>query len=69
MNNELTTVQARHMTAIRGYIESNSYPPTVAELAEIMGYSSVNSSQETIVRLQSKGFISRDNRARSIKIL
>jgi len=57
MSKELTPAQTRVMDFIRLFMTANSYPPTRAEIAKALGFSSANAAQEHLRALQAKGHI------------
>lgn len=54
---ELTPVQQNVLDCIITFISSNSYPPTRAEIADIMGYKSTNAAHAHVLALQKKNAI------------
>lgn len=54
---ELTATQNRVMDFIRGFMASNDYAPTRAEIATAMGYRSANAAQDHLRALQRKGWV------------
>lgn len=57
MSKELTPAQSRILDFIRSSMVTNGYPPTRAEIAKAMGYSSSNAAQQHLIAIQRKGFI------------
>ncbi|KAB0559032.1 LexA family transcriptional regulator [Pantoea stewartii subsp. stewartii] len=51
----MTDTQQRTLDFIRGYIRENGLSPTIAEIAEGMGWRSPNSAQIHVNALQQKG--------------
>lgn len=56
--NELTPRQIEVYEAIRVHIEKVGFPPTLIELAELIGCSSQNAAAEHVKALKKKGYIS-----------
>ena len=56
--NELTPRQSEVYEAIRVHIEKVGFPPTLIELAELIGCSSQNAAAEHVKALKKKGYIS-----------
>jgi SOS-response transcriptional repressor LexA len=65
---ELTPKQAELMEFIGQYWQQNRSMPTLREMAIEMRYSSLSPIQNLIKLLVKKGYISKSNKARSIKI-
>lgn len=66
---KLTERQQKVLSGIMEYQELCHYPPTVQEIADIMGFSSPNAAAVHLKALQSKGYISLSpGKARGIKI-
>lgn len=57
---KMTNKQEKVLKVIKGFIKKNQYPPTHMEIAEIMGYLSVNSATEHLAALEKKGKIKRN---------
>ncbi len=64
----ITKKQKAVLKNIHNFIIKNSYPPTVREIAEIMGFSSPKAASDHIKALEKKGYITRNSLARSIKL-
>lgn len=56
--NELTPRQSEVYEAIKIHIERVGFPPTLIELAELIGCSSQNAAAEHVKALKKKGYIS-----------
>ncbi len=54
---ELTARQAEILTLIRQHIEENGLPPTRAEIAQALGFRSVNAAEGHLRALERKGVI------------
>jgi repressor LexA len=54
---ELTARQAEILELIRDFLESTGFPPTRAEIARQMGFSSANAAEEHLRALERKGYI------------
>src|SRR3989304_4803451 len=66
----LTKRQKQILDFIRGYIKENSYAPTLEEIAENFGLSSIGTVAEHLENLEAKGYLKReDNQPRSIDLL
>ncbi len=55
--NELTPRQGDVLNAIRGYKARVGFPPTMIELAGLIGCSSPNAAAEHVTALKKKGYI------------
>ncbi|HFF7184624.1 TPA: LexA family transcriptional regulator [Enterobacter hormaechei] len=55
---ELTPRQSEVYEAIKVHIEKVGFPPTLIELAELIGCSSQNAAAEHVKALKKKGYIS-----------
>lgn len=55
---ELTSRQSEVYEAIKVHIERVGFPPTLSELAELIGCSSQNAAAEHVKALKKKGYIS-----------
>jgi repressor LexA len=53
----LTDRQALILDIIKEHIEESGFPPTRAELAEILGFKSVNAAEDHLRALERKGYI------------
>jgi repressor LexA len=53
----LTDRQALILEIIKEHIEDSGFPPTRAELAEILGFKSVNAAEDHLRALERKGYI------------
>lgn len=66
----LTERQEEILQTIRDFIEENGYPPTRAEIAEILGFRSVNAAEDHLKALERKGYIEiQAGASRGIRIL
>ncbi len=66
----LTARQLKILTAIKGAMESNGYPPSMREIGLLAGLSSSASVQYQLKALEAKGFIRRDpSRGRAMEVL
>ena len=54
---ELTPRQAEILELIRSHIEATGFPPTRAEIAQALGFRSVNAAEEHVKALVRKGLI------------
>src|ERR671928_1748892 len=54
---ELTERQSEILKLIRELVEVSGYPPTRAEIAERMGFKSVNAAEQHLRALEKKGAI------------
>lgn len=70
MANELTEGQRKVLLAVEAFMHENLYPPTRAELAELLGMASHNGPQEHLVALEKKGYVKLiPGTARGIQVL
>ncbi|MBN1154388.1 transcriptional repressor LexA [candidate division KSB1 bacterium] len=71
MKNTLTQTQKNVLKGITQFIKERGYPPTIREIMELFGYSSVNNVQRILSVLEKKGFIRRNYRgsARCIEVI
>ncbi|HJE71435.1 hypothetical protein [Pseudomonas oryzihabitans] len=70
MANSLTPRQLQTLQEVEAFLSAHNYPPTRAELAELMGMSSPNGAQEHLEALDQKGYIKlMPNTARGIQLL
>jgi len=66
---EITPPQQRTLDAIREFIRKRGFPPTVQELAAILGISPASAYQQ-LQQLESKGYVRREPRkARSLEVV
>ncbi|MCL5070805.1 MAG: transcriptional repressor LexA [Actinobacteria bacterium] len=65
---EITDRQKTVLKKIYDFIARNSYPPTVRDMAAIMGFSSPKAVTDHLRSLEKKGYIKRNSLARSIKL-
>ncbi len=54
---ELTPRQAEILELIRSHVEATGFPPTRAEIAQALGFRSVNAAEEHVKALVKKGLI------------
>lgn len=67
--NELTPRQAEILGLIRSQIEASGFPPTRAEIAQALGFRSVNAAEEHVKALVKKGLIELSpNASRGIRL-
>ena len=65
---KITNRQKIVIEKIYTFISDNSYPPTVRDLAQILGFSSPRAVTDHLKSLERKGYIERNSLARSIKL-
>lgn len=53
----LTRKQKQVLTFVRRYLGKNQYPPTMREIGEGLGLSSINGVSEHLFRLEQKGYV------------
>ncbi len=56
--NQLTLRQSEVLDTINLYKDRTGFPPTIAELAKLIGCSSANAAADHVKSLQRKGYIS-----------
>ena len=64
----LTQKQSDVLKCIYEFISDNSYPPSVRNIAKILGFSSPKGISDHLVILEKKGYIQKSSSARSIKL-
>lgn len=71
MQTAITDTQRKVYQAIVDFIEERGYPPTIREIMNLMGYSSVYNVQRILNILEAKGYINRNLRggARCIEVV
>ena len=70
MANDLTERQRKVLLAVEAFMHENLYPPTRAELAEVLGLASHNGPHEHLVALEKKGYVKLiPGTARGIQVL
>ena len=70
MEDKLTETQYQIKAYIEHFKDVNGYPPTKREIADGLGFSSANSIQEQLVKMQDKGHLTlAPNVARGIALL
>ncbi len=62
----LTEARALVLSAMRGYAMKHSRAPTLEELCELTGTSSVGSMHKHVARLVDDGYAVRDNNGRAV---
>lgn len=67
--NALTARQAEVLRYVMQTLESNGYTPTIREIGRDLGISSLRGVTIHLDALQAKGYINRDSRAHSIRVL
>jgi repressor LexA len=65
---KLTKRQKLVLKKIHGFIAKNTYPPTIRELGQELGFSSPRGVVDHLNSLERKGYIERKSSARSIKL-
>ncbi|ADQ41558.1 transcriptional repressor, LexA family [Caldicellulosiruptor acetigenus I77R1B] len=58
----LTERQQQILNAVIGYINEKGYPPTIRELADIVGVKSSSTLHGHLQRLEKKGYITKEKR-------
>ncbi len=71
MQTAITDTQRKVYQAILSFVEERGYPPTIREIMNLMGYSSVYNVQRILNILEAKGYINRNLRggARCIEVV
>lgn len=69
MHKPITKRQKELLSAIYQHIKDSGYPPIFEEMRESLGVSSNQSIVDLLTKLKDRGFIKRDEGARSIAIL
>lgn len=69
MGKELTEKQRRVIEAIREWIATQGYPPTIRELGKTLGIKSLRGVTTHLDAIAKKGYLSRQRGARGIKLL
>ena len=71
MRKTITDTQYKVFQAIRDFVEERGFPPTIREIMNLMGYSSVNNVQRILSVLEKRGYINRNLRggARCIEVI
>jgi repressor LexA len=71
MTDSLTEIQQKVLQMIIEFVGERGFPPTIREIMNRMGYSSVNNVQRILTVLENKGYIRRDQRggARCIEVI
>ena len=64
----LTQKQSNVLKSIYAFIVDNSYPPSIRNIAEILGFSSPKGAGDHLAVLEKKGYIQKSSSARSIKL-
>jgi repressor LexA len=65
---KLTKRQKEILDFVSGFIERNSYSPSMEEIAEHFHFASLNAVFKHLEALESRGHLHRDSRARSIQL-
>jgi repressor LexA len=65
---ELTKRQKTVLEKIYDFMSRNSYPPSVRDVAENMGFSSPRAASDHIKALEKKGYVARNSLARSLRL-
>ncbi len=68
MKRPLTQRQQTVVEAIRAWIRERGYPPTIRELGQRVGIKSLRGVTTHLDAIAKKGFLTRDSRARSIRL-
>ncbi len=53
----LTARQAEVLQLIRDFLQSTGFPPTRADIAQILGFKSANAAEDHLRALERKGYI------------
>lgn len=69
MARQLTARQREVLDAIRGYIAEKGYAPSIRDLCEILGISSLRGVTSHLQAIEKKGWIKRESTSRSIRVL
>ena len=69
MAKQLTARQRQVLDAIRDYIVDKGYCPSIRELGPMLGISSLRGVTIHLEALERKGWITRENKSRSIRML
>ena len=69
MAKRLTNRQQTVIEAIRSWIKDRGYPPTIRELGKTLGIKSLRGVTTHLDAIARKGFLKREPRARSIRLL
>lgn len=64
----LTQKQSDVLKGIYEFIANNSYPPSIRDIAKILGFSSPKGAGDHLAVLEKKGYIQKNSSARSIKL-
>lgn len=64
----LTQKQSNVLKSIYGFIADNSYPPSIRDIAGLLGFSSPKGAGDHLAVLEKKGYIQKSSSARSIKL-
>jgi len=67
-NETLTQKQSDVLKVIYMFITENSYPPSIRDIAELLGFSSPKGASDHLAALVKKGYIQKSSSARSIKL-
>jgi len=70
MNRNLTEAQAMCLTALMKLTAKKGFPPSLRELSEHLGYSTVRASENLILALRDKGYVEFERgHARSYRVV
>ena len=69
MGKPLTRRQRTVLEAVKAWIRSQGYPPTIRELGQQLGIKSLRGVTTHLDAIAKKGFLTRGSRARSIRLL
>jgi repressor LexA len=69
MSKQLTARQREMLDAIREYMADNGYAPSIRELGPMLGISSLRGVTIHLDALEKKGWITRESKSRSIRVL
>jgi len=64
----LTQKQSDVLKCIYEFIAGNSYPPSIRDIANILGFSSPKGAGDHLTVLEKKGYVQKNSSARSIKL-
>ena len=54
---KLTARQAEVLQLIRDFVQSTGFPPTRADIAQVLGFKSANAAEDHLKALERKGYI------------
>jgi repressor LexA len=67
-NETLTQKQSNVLKSIYEFIMDNGYPPSIRDIAGILGFSSPKGAGDHLAVLEKKGYLQKNSSARSIKL-